>query len=124
MWSSSPVCARPVRTLDKSTLKASTLLCIFCSVFLRSSASIGPSPSDVYQRALVLADDHAQQRVFPEDAEHVDRQLLVAAQRQRGGVHHLQVALDGLVERQAPVALRRGVLLRVGGVDAVHLGAL
>src|SRR6267143_2907355 len=107
-WSSNPVCARPVRTLARSVLKASTLLCIFCSVFFLSSAiTIAASAAQIRYRlhgcrsyvnqgALVLAEDHAPQGVLLEDAEHVDRQLLIPAQRERRGVHHLQVAVDRL----------------------------
>src|SRR5262245_62819698 len=126
MWSSSPVCARPVRTLARSALKACTLLSIFWSVvFLSSAITMGTSaPSYVNQSALVLAEHHAPQRAGLEDAEHGDRQLLVAAQRERGGVHHLQVTRDRLVEADPGVALGARVALRVGGVDAVHLGRL
>src|SRR5262245_53650404 len=110
MWSSRPVWARPVRTLPRSPLNAWMLLSIFCSAcFFRSAITNGIAasrfaPSYVNQRALVLAQDHAAQGVLLEDAEDVDRQLLVAAQRQRGGVHHLEVARDGLVEADLGVA--------------------
>ena len=66
----------------------------------------------------------ALERAGLEDAEHLDRQLLVAAQRERGRVHHLQVLDDRLVEADLGVARRARVLLRVGGVDAVDLGRL
>src|SRR5215510_14702191 len=111
MWSSRPVCARPVRTLPRSPLNAWMLLSIFCSVcFFRSAITKAiATPSYVNQRSLVLAQHHAPQRVLLEDAEHVDRQFLVAAQRQRGGVHHLQVARDGFVEAYLRVTLRARV---------------
>src|SRR3970282_1412122 len=107
MWSSRPVCARPVRTLARSALNACTLLSIFCSVFFFSSAitMAASAQSYVNQRALVLAQHHPPQRVLLEDVEHADRQLLVAAQRQRRRVHHLQLLVDRLVEADAPVAL-------------------
>src|SRR6476620_5953163 len=130
MWSSSPVCARPVRTLPRSALNAWMLLSIFCSVcFFRSAitnaiAASRFGQSYVNQRALVLAENHAAQRVFLEDAEYIDRQLLVAAQRERGGVHHLQVARNGLVEADLRIALRGRVALRVSCIDAVDLRAL
>ena len=47
--------------------------------------------SNVNQRAFVLALHHTLQRTGLEDAEDLDGQPLVAAQRQRGGVHHLQI---------------------------------
>src|SRR6185503_5169985 len=132
MWSSSPVCARPVRTLPRSFLNDSMLLPIFCSVFFLSSGIIAssrrrtdqPCKSYVNQGALVLAHDHALQGVLLEDAEHVDRQLLVAAQRERGRVHDLEVAVDRLVEADPGVALGARVLLRIRGIDAVDLGRL
>src|SRR5574338_192816 len=117
MWSSSPVCARPVRTLARSALNACRLLSIFCSVvFLRSLITIARlrAKSYVNQRALVLAEHDPPQRAGLEDAEHVDRQLLVAAQRERRGVHHLQVAHDRLVEADLREALRARVALRIG----------
>src|SRR3990170_4110528 len=126
MWSSSPVCARPVRTLPRSALKAWTLLSIFCSVvFFRSAITMATSQTSyVNQSALVLARDHPAQRARLEDAEHGDRQVLVAAQGERSGVHHAQVARDGFVEADFHIALGARVALRVGGVDAVDLGGL
>src|SRR3954447_1630809 len=103
-WSRIPVCARPVRTLARSPLNAWTLLSIFCSVvFFRSAitSAIAASrigQSYVNQRALVLAQHHAAQRVLLEDAEYVDGQFLVAAQRQRRRVHDLEIARDRFVE--------------------------
>src|SRR5688500_12358152 len=129
-WSSSPVCARPVRTLDRSALKASRLLPILCSVLFLSSAMIIAhsrircGQSYVNQRALVLAEHYAAQGILLEDAEDIDRQLLVAAQGERGGVHHLEVLVDGLVEADARVALRARIVLGVGGVHPVDLGRL
>src|SRR5258706_12292257 len=126
-----PVWARPVRTLARSPLNASTLLSILCSVvFLRSAITMTASRiypvrgSYVNQRALILAEDDAPQGILAEDVEHRDRQLLVAAQRQRRGVHHLELARDGLVEAEAGIARRARVVPRVGGIDAVHLGRL
>src|SRR3989440_1611308 len=92
--------------------------------FRDHAASAKALTSYVNQSALVLSADHPAQRVALENAEHVDRQFLVAAQRQRGGIHHLEVARDRLVEADPAVALRARVALRVGGVDAVDLGAL
>src|SRR4026207_2321752 len=127
-WSRMPVCARPVRTLPRSALNAWTLLSIFWSVvFFRSAMTItssAQSASYVNQRAFILAQHHALEGVFLEDIEHVDRQLLVAAQRERGGVHDLQVLVVRLVEAELRVAWRARGALGVGGVDAVDLGAL
>src|SRR4029079_17493429 len=127
MWSSSPGCARPVRTLERSVLNASIVFFILTSVVSCSSAICMTSSlwsSNMDQRAFVLSEDYALQRALAEDAEHVDRQLLVAAERERGGVHHLQVARDRFVEGQLRVALGRRIFLGVRGVDAVDLGGL
>src|SRR5258708_9225059 len=123
MWSSRPVCARPVRSLPRSLLNAWLVLSIVCSVVFSRSAitmALAQRKSYVNQRAFVLAQDDPAQRIFLEDAEDVDRQLLVTAQRQRGRVHHLEVAHDRLVEADAREALRARIALRIGGVDAVH----
>src|SRR6476620_8925035 len=123
-WSRMPVCARPVRTLARSPLNAWTLLSIFwCVVFFRSAMTMVTS-SYVNKGALIFAQHHPAQGVLLEDVEHVDRELLVAAQRERGGVHDLEVLVDRLVEADLRVALRARVALGVGGVDAVDLGAL
>src|ERR1044071_7197420 len=134
MWSSSPVCARPVRTFARSFLSDSRLFFIFCSaVFLTSGimllSSTNETPSScaesyVHHRALVLAQHHALQSMRLEDAEYVDGELLVAAQRERGRVHDLQVLDDRFVERELLVAHRVRVRLGVVGVDAVDLGGL
>src|SRR4051794_17915023 len=105
------------------------VLSIFWSVvFFRSAITIAmrflPRKSYVNQRAFVLSQHYALQRPWLEDAEDVDRQLLVAAQRKRGGVHHLKVLHDRFIEGEARIALGVRVALRVGGVDAVHLGRL
>src|SRR5664279_3877225 len=138
-----PGWARPVRIFCSSPLNASIERAIFCSaVFLMSAIVIshssrgnaGPLPSFldplggpgakrqvrgqsyVNERALVLALDDALERARLEDREDADRQLLVAAERERGRVEHLQVLDDGLVEADARIARRARVLVRVGAV--------
>src|SRR5262245_52399182 len=104
MCSSSPAWARPVRTFARSAFSVSTVFLIFCSAFFLTSAIIAASrPSRANQSIVekcpfVLAQHDALQRGRLKDAEDVDGELLVAAQRQRGGIHHLQVLEDGLVE--------------------------
>src|ERR1700712_3804709 len=116
-----PGWARPVRIFCSSPLNDSMERAIFVSaVFLMSAVLMisrhsslaharhgwrGASnmhsalSSDVHQRAFVLAEDDALEGARLEDAEHLDGQVLVAAQREGRGVHHLQVAADRLVER-------------------------
>src|SRR5690606_26263817 len=122
-WSSRPVCARPVRTLARSALSTSMDFCIFCSVVLFRSEIIVES-SGMNERALVLAHHHALERAGLEDREHVDRQFLVATQREGGRVEYFKVPPAGLIEADAMKALGVRILLRVGGVDAVALGRL
>src|SRR5882672_830310 len=123
-----PVCARPVRTLPKSAFSVSSVLCIFWSAdFFTSATVMSSSPngfSGVDQCAFVLAQHHPRQRTNLEYAEHADRQLLVAAQRQRGGIHYLELLHDRFVETDALVTHRFRMRLRVIGIDAVHLGRL
>jgi hypothetical protein len=78
----------------------------------------------VDQRAFVLAAHHTGQCAGLEDREDLQGQLLVTAQREGGGVHHLQVAHDGLVEGDLAVAGRGRILDRVGSVDTIDLGGL
>src|SRR5207237_6657426 len=99
----------PLHTIAWSALYPWMVLSIFCSVvFLRAAITMALSSRKSYvnQGALVLAEHHPAQRVLLEDAEDVDRQLLVAAQGERGGVHHLEIAHDSLVDAEACVALR------------------
>ena len=53
------------------------------------------------------------------EAEDVDRQPVVHAQRERGRVHHLEAALDRLEVRELGQEPGAGVLVRVTVVDAV-----
>ena len=53
-----------------------------------------------------------------------DGHVSVGAEGVGGLVHHLEVLGDGLVEGELVVLDGGGILLRVGGVDAVHAGAL
>src|SRR5512134_1015626 len=124
MWSRSPVCARPVRTLARSALSASIDFFILSSaVFLICPTSMAMAASSprlkVHQRTFVLAEHDAPERTALVEAEHDDRQFLVPAQRERGRVHDAQVLRDRLVEGDPLVALRVGMGLRVGVVHAV-----
>src|SRR5437660_12854880 len=80
--------------------------------------------STMNERALVFAQDDALQRAGNENREHLEQHFLVATQRQRGGVHDLQVLDDRLVECQRRIALRGRVLHRIGGVYAIHFRCL
>src|SRR3990167_9667523 len=113
-----PGWARPVRIFCSSPFRASMDLAILASAVFLMSAMVMTSldgserdnarrRSDVHQGALVLAHHHAPERAGLEDREHLDRQFLVAAQRKGGGVQHLQVLGDGLVETHAGITRGR-----------------
>src|SRR3954465_13598297 len=96
----------------------SILPCAFCLIsemvaMLCSSFSGSPGWSGVHQGTLVLAHEYALERAVLVDREHLDRQLLVAAQRERGGVHDAQVLRHGLVEADASTLFRGRMLFRV-----------
>src|SRR5688572_4980141 len=99
-----PGLARPVRILVRVLLNAamlwSILACAFCliSAIVAMLCSSSCAVSGVDQRALVLAEHHALERSVLDDREHADRQLLVAAQRERRRVHDAEVARHRLVE--------------------------
>src|SRR5260221_56184 len=100
MWSRMPGCARPVRIFARSCFSVSTDFAIFSvacflisPIVIQSSAEFLPTNSTyafqtsaMHQRALVFAHHHSLERPRLEDREYVDRKLLVAAKRERGGV--------------------------------------
>ena len=75
-------------------------------------------------RADGLARDDATDVALAREVEDHDRELVVHAERDGGGVHHLQAAVEHLDVAHARQLHRRLVLGRIGGVDAVHLGRL
>src|SRR6185295_2962848 len=66
----------------------------------------------------------------PLDVAHVghvedqDGHVVVHAEGDGGGVHHLELPLEDVQVGELAEADGGGVLLGVGGVDAVHLGGL
>src|SRR4051794_38723215 len=83
-----------------------------------SSAPLGDRREDA------LALQHLEQVAPLADREDHDRDVVVAHEADRRGVHHAQVLRKDLLVGQGLVALGGGVLLGVGGVDAVDAGAL
>src|SRR5438309_1682662 len=84
----------------------------------RSSVSSGIGSRDA------LAGKNLGEVSWLADVEHDDRDVVVATQCDRGGVHHLEVVAQHLAEGDLIVAGGACDLLRVGGVDAVNAGAL
>ena len=52
----------------------------------------------MHQRTFVLAQHHPFQGAWLDDREHLDRLLLIPAQRKGGGIQHLQILRDRLIE--------------------------
>src|SRR5438067_11812839 len=99
-----------------------------CAVFLTSATDmllscilVANKLSNVYQCTLVFTHDHALERTRLDDREHLDRQFLVAAQGERGRVHHLQMLGDRLVEGDRLVAGGVRILLWIGSIYAIDL---
>ena len=82
---------------------------------LRSAETTEPTGSPVTMRRMLP---------LTREVEDHDRELVVHAERDGGGVHHLQAAVEHLDVAHARELHRRLVLGRIGGVDAVHLGGL
>src|SRR5512135_822114 len=86
--------------------------------------SLQARPSNVDEGSLVLSHYDALQRARFRDVEYLDRNPLVPAQRERSGVHDLQVARQRLVEGDGRVARGGRILPRVRRVHAVDLRRL
>src|SRR3990167_9597570 len=94
-----PGWARPVRILLNSLLNESTVLSIFCSRdFLMSAMLMKCSGSHVDQGAFILAHHHTLEVAGLEDGKHLEGQILVAAQRKRCRVQHLEILDQGFIE--------------------------
>src|SRR5664280_3172317 len=125
MWmrSSNAVEARPLRTVLNSVRVAATALAMRSVALSSSSFSTSHAPLLARQ----MGAHHSAHTLAGQDAfdvlaghlENVDRQPVVHAQRQRGGVHHLEPALDSLKMRDLGDEARLWHLFRVGVVDAV-----
>src|SRR5260221_1181706 len=93
---------------------------------MRSSASLSvfdciASLSHDGAHRLAIYDLH--QVAANADVEHDETQAVVAAQRDRGRIHDLEIPVQDIHVADAGEEHRGGVLLGVPGVDAVHLGA-
>src|SRR3954471_1177726 len=126
-------CARPARIAANSSRVDSTDLSILLSASLRMSlitASpaqsrwvagcwLGRGSAGADERANLLTLHDAQDVALGLHAEDDHRQLVLAAQGERRLVHDPQSAADGLVVGELVELRRRGVEVRVGGVDPV-----
>src|SRR5690606_34440336 len=100
-----PAWARPVRILARLVLSASRLFAMRSSAdFLTSDVLISFPLSNVHQGAFVFTKHHAPQCARLVDGKHLDRQLLVAAQRKGRGVHDFETAHDYFVKADTGVA--------------------
>lgn len=78
----------------------------------------------MHERAFLFAENDAAQGALLVDVEDLDRQALFAAEREGGGVHHLEVGAERIVEGDFVEHRGGRILLRVGRVDAVDLRGL
>src|SRR5580658_8407671 len=121
------VWARPVRSFLRSAWKVCTHLLMRAAASFFTSSSMGLSP----RRACGSLDRHRGTDLFAlydpgevagiVEIEHPQRQAVVAAHDDGGGVHHVETLGEHPVEGQLRVAYRGGVLHRVIGIDAVDL---
>src|SRR5690349_20766621 len=121
-------CARPARIAANSSRAASTDLSILPSASWRmSSITLLPCPARSGGRWSAGADERANPLTLhgPQDValgrhpEDDHRQLVLAAERERGLVHDPQLSGDRLVVGQLVELGGRRVDVRVGAVDAV-----
>src|SRR5215813_15586599 len=125
--SRSPVLARPVRTLANSRLKRSSAACIRVSrSFTTCCMALPPGWYGVvrHDRAYRLAGHDAPDIPPCREVEHHDGQLVVHAERDGRGVHHLEATVEGLDVADAGQLDGLGILQGVGRVDAVHTRGL
>src|SRR4051795_8486602 len=116
MRSSSAGLARPVRTEPNLPRVASTDLSMCSRASCRSSSIMALSP---HQGPDSLAGNYPIDVALGVHVEDADRHVVVHAERQRGGVHDLERALERLPVGQLGEELRAGVLLGVGGEHAL-----
>src|ERR1043166_7806284 len=93
--------ARPVRMTARSSRVACTALRILASASLMCSLSsillpfvLGPVWEHAHLGPHVLAQHHPLQVPVDRQVEHNDRQLVVHAQGDGGGVHHLEAPVE------------------------------
>src|SRR6188474_1119828 len=113
--------ARPVRTpassLRTNSIWPSMRFLISACRLLTSVASMTVLVLSGHDRADGFAHYDAPDVALRLHVEDQDRQLVVHAQRDRGGIHHLEAFLQHLQVRNAIVARRIGMLDRIGGVN-------
>src|SRR4029077_1692290 len=111
----------PVRTVLNSVCACSTDLSIRVCASLTSSSTVAIARAllrSLDDRADVLTGDDAT-NVAVGELEDVNAQLVVHAQRERCGVHHLETALDCFQVRQLGQELRVRIDPGIAVVDAL-----
>src|SRR5216683_8072104 len=123
MLSRSAVLARPVRTPANSRLKRSTAVCIRVSRSFTTccmALPLGRYGVVRHDRADRLPGHDAPDIAACREVEHHDGQLVVHAERDGRGVHHLETPIEGFDVADARQLDGLGVLEGVGGVDTVY----
>src|SRR5688572_17041161 len=127
LWSMS-VEARPVRTPASSfrtkSICPSMRFLISAKSPFRSFTSITDPLSRGHDRPHRFTHDDPPDIARCLEVEDENRQLVVHAERNRGGVHYLQALLEDLQVRDLLVADRVRMLHGIRVVDPVHFGGL
>src|SRR3954467_9757693 len=118
--------ARPVRTFENSLRAWATAFTILSSASLstRSSSSLmsselpaaGRSPN---QRTDRLTKEYGPHVALGHEVEHDDRNVVLHAQRHRGGIHRAEAAVDDVDVADLCEQRRLRVGARIVGVDAL-----
>src|SRR6266571_5055932 len=123
MLSRSAVLARPVRTPANSRLNIRTAAWIRVAISFTTccmALSLGRHRVVGHDRAYRLPGHDAPDIAACREVEHHDGQLVVHAERDGRGVHHLETSVEGL-DVSDPLQLDGlGIFEGVSGVDTVH----
>src|SRR4051812_34604619 len=117
--------AMPVRILAKSRRTASTDFCMRSLMEFSSSMAFSPTLgllAAVDQGADFLAAGGLHQVPGHVHVEHQDGDVVLAAERESGSIHHLELPVDGLGVGDGLVANGILMLVRILVVDPVHIG--
>src|SRR3990170_4791278 len=126
--------ARPVRPVARSRRKASSAFSMR-SVASRRASSIMASPLSLggggcvlqyrlevaHDGAVVLSGGGEFDAAMHTEVEDDDGEGVLHAEREGGGVHHLEASVEGVQVAEAQELPRRRVLRRIGLVDAVNV---
>src|SRR5665213_3537821 len=111
-------CCRSVRAFSMRCFAPASISGIVSMVYLKLGLSLTDDGADFFSRR------HSHYIAMSVEIENDDRQFVVAAHRNRGGVHHTQRFGEHLRVPDVAIHDGIGVLHRVFVVDAIHLRGL